>query len=192
MIMSLIWTGLILVSVCCGIFSGRQSALSAAALEGASAGIQLALSMAGTLCLWSGVCRVLEKSGILAALARKLRPLLRHIYPDSCRDDGCLGSICANLSANLLGLGNAATPMGIDAIHKMQVRHPGDTASDEKCRLIVMNTASIQLIPSTVAAVRAACGAAAPFDILPAVWVTSVCSVAVGLGAAFLFRRFWP
>jgi spore maturation protein A len=190
LILSVVWTALILLSVVCAVVTGRTAGLSAAALEGASAGVQLAIALAGPLCLWSGVGRVLDRSGVLAALARRARPVLGRLFPDSCRDEAALGSICANLSANLLGLGNAATPLGIDAVRRMQA--PGDTASHEVCRFLVLNTASIQLLPTTVAALRAANGAAAPLDILPAVWVTSVCSVAVGLAAAFLFGRLWP
>jgi spore maturation protein A len=183
---------MILLSVFCAMVTGSTAGLSAAALEGASTGVQLAIALAGPLCLWSGIGRVLDRSGVLAALARRARPVLRHLFPDSCRDDKTLGSICANLSANLLGLGNAATPLGIDAVRRMRRLSPGETASHEMCRFIVLNTASMQLLPTTVAALRAAGGAAAPLDILPAVWVTSVCSVAVGLAAAFLFGRLWP
>ena len=100
-----------------------------------------------------------------------------------------MGYLTANVAANLLGLGNAATPMGIAAVRRMQQHSGSARATDEMCRLIVLNTASIQLLPTTVAAVRAANGAAAPFDILPAVWLTSVCSVTAGLLAAFLFGR---
>ena len=100
-----------------------------------------------------------------------------------------MGYLCANVSANLLDLGNAATPMGIAAVKRMQELAHTRTATDEMCRLIVMNTASIQLLPTTVAAVRASLGAAAPFDILPAVWVTSALSVTAGLLAARIFRR---
>lgn len=182
---------MIIVSILFAISGGCTQAVSSAALEGASAGITLALSLAGALCLWSGLVRVMERAGLNESLARLLSPLLRRIYPNASRDKKTIGSISANVSANLLGLGNAATPLGIAATRRMRTREAPDEASDEMCRFVVMNTASIQLIPSTVAAVRAAAGASAAFDILPAVWVTSICSVTMGLLAAFIFQRIW-
>lgn len=100
-------------------------------------------------------------------------------------------AVSANISANLLGLGNAATPLGIRAAAEMAAAARGDTATDDMCTLVVMNTASIQLIPATVAAVRAAAGAANPFDILPAVWMASLSSVTVGILVAKLLKRLW-
>lgn len=187
--MSGIWTGMVILSLVCGLATGRGSEVAAAAMEGASAGVELCLSMAGALCLWMGVMEVLRRAGAIRWLSRLLRPALGRLYPDFARDSGVMESISANVSANLLGLGNAATPMGIAAVRRMQQRSGSARATDEMCRLIVLNTASIQLLPTTVAAVRAANGAAAPFDILPAVWLTSVCSVTAGLLAAFLFGR---
>lgn len=102
-----------------------------------------------------------------------------------------MGALSGNVTANLLGLGSAATPLGIDAVRRMQALARTNEATDEMCRLVVMNTASIQLLPTTVAALRGSLGSAAPFDILPAVWITSVFSVAAGLGAAALLQRLW-
>ena len=161
----------------------------AAALEGAASAIRLALGLAGALCLWSGAAKALERAGGMRALARLARPVFRRLFPQTAQDETAMGYLTANVAANLLGLGNAATPMGIAAVRRMQQRSGSARATDEMCRLIVLNTASIQLLPTTVAAVRAANGAAAPFDILPAVWLTSVCSVTAGLLAAFLFGR---
>ena len=117
-------------------------------------------------------------------------PLLRRLLPNASRDEETLAAVSANVSANLLGLGNAATPLGIQAARRM-ARSCGGTASDELCRLVVLNTASIQLLPTTVAAVRSAQGCAAPLDILPAVWLSSVLSVTAGLLAARLLQRVW-
>lgn len=182
--MSWIWTAFLLLSVLCALLTGRTAALSAAALEGAGQGITLAVSLAGPLCLWSGLSRVMADAGLTGRLARLLSPLLRRLFPAAWRDKQAREALCGNLSANLLGLGNAATPLGIQAVRRMHDLSGGGQASDEMCRLIVMNTASVQLIPATVAAVRAGLGSAAPFDILPAVWVTSLCSVTAGLLAA--------
>ena len=188
--MSGIWTGMVAISLVCALITGRGTEMAAAAMEGASAGVELCLSMAGALCLWMGVMEVLRRAGAMGALSRLLRPVLGHLYPDFARDGGVMDAISANVSANLLGLGNAATPLGLDAARRMSRRTPG-VASDSLCMLVVCNTASIQLIPTTVAAVRAGAGSSAPFDILPAVWLASALSVTAGILAARLFARLW-
>lgn len=189
MAMSGIWTGMVLLSLLCGLATGRGPAVAAAAMEGASAGVELCLSMAGALCLWMGVMEVLRRAGAIRWLSRFLRPALGRLYPDFARDSGVMESISANVSANLLGLGNAATPLGIRAARRM-ARGCGGIASDELCLLVVLNTASIQLLPATIASVRSAAGAAAPFDILPSVWLSSALSVAAGLTAAKLLAHW--
>ena len=158
-----------------------MSALSAAIPQGAQAGLTLAISIGGSLCLWSGVGLLLERLGATQALSRLLRPLLDRLFPNSRDDPQLAGALSGNICANLLGLGNAATPLGIRAAQALaDPRRPG-LATDALCRLIVLNTASIQLIPANVAALRGSMGCATPFDILPAVWITSLCSVSVGL-----------
>ena len=147
--------------------------------------MELALSIAGMLCLWTGVMEVMRQSGLADKLSSLLAPVLRRLFPQAAKDRDTMDSISANLSANLLGLGNAATPLGIQAARRM-ARHTGGLASDELCTLVVLNTASIQLIPATIASVRAAAGCETPFDILPAVWLASALSVAAGLTAARL------
>ena len=190
MVMGIIWAVLAAGAVAAAVVNGRLGVLSPAVMEGASAAVKLAFSLAGALCLWSGLAKVMERAGFLRALAKGMRPVFRRLFPQASRDGQAMGYLCANVSANLLGLGNAATPMGIAAVKRMQQLAHTSAATDEMCRLIVMNTASIQLLPTTVAAVRASLGAAAPFDILPAVWITSAVSVAAGLLSAQLFRRF--
>jgi spore maturation protein A len=188
--MSVIWVLMVLLSVVSSFFLGTGDAVSKAALDGAAAAVQLCLSMAGILCLWSGVMEVMRQSGLMAGLSRLLRPILSLLYPEFKNDRSVMEPLSANVSANLLGLGNAATPMGIQAATQMNRRAQG-VATDPLCMLVVCNTASIQLIPATVAGVRAAAGSASPFDILPAVWLASVCSVLAGIAAVKLFQRIW-
>ena len=188
MAMTWVWTGMVVLSLLFGMVSGNLDAVANAALEGARSAVDLSISMAGILCLWSGVMEIMNACGISAGLAKAFRPLLRRLLPDASRDRETLAAVSANVSANLLGLGNAATPLGIRAARRM-ARGCGGTASDELCLLVVLNTASIQLLPTTVASVRAAAGSRTPFDILPAVWLTSVLSVAAGLLTAWLFSR---
>lgn len=191
MVMSWIFTGIVLVSVIFAALLGNGSALSAAVTQGAQAGITLAISLAGSICLWTGVGKLMEAAGLTAKLSQLLRPLLHRIFPSTRTNASLAGALSGNICANFLGLGNAATPMGIQAVRLMQNPNRPGVASHEMCRLIVLNTASIQLIPANVAAVRASLGCATPFDILPAVWVTSLCSAALGLAAAFLLGRVW-
>lgn len=189
MLMGAIWAGMILLSVGAAILTGNTGKLTSSALDGAGAAVTLCISLAGALCLWSGLSKVMERAGLTEKLGKAMRPVFRRLFPQTSRDETALGFLTANVSANLLGLGNAATPPGVAAVKRMQKNAGGKEATDEMCRLIVMNTASIQLLPTTVAAVRAAAGAAAPFDILPAVWLTSGCSVGAGLLAAYCFGR---
>lgn len=187
--MSWVWTGMVALSLVFGLLFGRMDEVSAAALEGARTAVELSISMAGILCLWSGVMEMMNASGLSAGLAKLFRPVLRRLLPNACRDEETLAAVSANVSANLLGLGNAATPLGIRAARRM-ARGLGGVASDELCLLVVLNTASIQLIPATIASVRAAAGCETPFDILPAVWLASALSVAAGLAAARLLSHW--
>lgn len=190
MAMTWIWTGMVVLSLVFGLFTGNLDAVADAAMDGAASAVELSVSMAGILCLWSGVMEIMNVCGLSAGLARAFRPILRRLMPQASRDEKTLAALSANVSANLLGLGNAATPLGIRAAQRMATGCSG-TASDELCRLVVLNTASIQLLPTTVAAVRSAQGCAAPLDILPAVWLSSALSVTAGLLAARLLQRVW-
>ena len=190
MVMSILWTGMVAISLVAALILGNGSALSAAIPKGAQAGITLAISIAGSICLWTGVGKLLESAGITGKLAKLLRPLLGRIFPSTKQDPRLENALSANVCANFLGLGNAATPMGIQAAQRLAQDQQG-IASDELCRLIVLNTASIQLIPANVAAVRAGLGCSTPFDILPAVWITSLCSAGLGVTAAWLLGKVW-
>ena len=192
MIMSWIFSIIILCSVICAWITGNGAALAAATIEGAQSGITLAISLAGSLCLWCGIGKLLEHAGLTSALSRMIRPLLHRIFPSTQTDPVLAAHLSGNICANFLGLGNAATPMGIHAVQDMSRHSRKGIASDEMCRLIVLNTASIQLIPATVAAVRSSLGCKTPFDILPAVWITSLCSAGLGVAAAWYLGKVWP
>ena len=189
MVMSWIWTGILIVSVIASLLLGNGSALAAAIPKGAQAGLELAFSLGGSICLWSGVGKLMEAAGLTALLSRCFSPLLGRIFPPFRRDPILAGYLSSNVCANFLGLGNAATPMGIQAAKRLS--RGREIATDELCRLIVLNTASIQLIPATVAAIRSQLGSNSPFDILPAVWITSIVSASMGLLAAWGLGRLW-
>ena len=191
MVMSWIYTFIMALSLVSTLITDQADALSASIAEGASAGITLAISLAGSICLWSGVGRLMERAGLTAMLSKLLRPLLHRIFPGSKKDLALGQDLSANICANFLGLGNAATPMGIRAAKRMVLPDKPDLATDELCRLIVLNTASIQLIPANVAALRVQFGSSTPFDILPAVWITSLCSAGGGLLAAWFLGKVW-
>ncbi|MCI6568554.1 nucleoside recognition domain-containing protein [Dysosmobacter sp. HCP28S3_G4] len=188
MAMTVVWTAMVTLSLVFGIAMGNLDAVAAAAMEGAASAVTLCISMAGIMCLWSGVMEVMKQSGLSELLAAAFRPLLGRLLPQASKDSETMAAVSANVSANLLGLGNAATPLGIRAACRM-ARGCNGVASDELCLLVVLNTASIQLLPATVAGVRAAAGCAAPLDILPAVWMTSILSVTAGLLASSLLAR---
>ena len=187
MVMSWVFFTILLISAIFSLFT--DNSLGGAAIQGAQAGITLAISLAGSLCLWTGVGHLMEKIGLTDRLSRLLRPLLRRLFPSSEKDPRLGNALSANLCANLLGLGNAATPMGIRAARRLAGGNA--SAGPELCRLIVLNTASIQLIPANVAALRSGLGCASPFDILPAVWVSSLCSAGLGILAAWMLEKVW-
>ena len=184
--MDWIWAGLAAASILFGILNGRLAEVSAGALEGVETAVKTCLGLCAGLCLWSGILKLLETGGATDLLGRMLRPLLGSLYPEAKGDPEALAALAENMSANLLGLGNAATPAGIRAAKALR---RGETATDSLCRLVVLNSASIQLIPATVCALRASLGSQSPFDILPAVWLTSLCAALAGLAAERLLRR---
>ncbi|MBQ7341051.1 MAG: spore maturation protein A [Oscillospiraceae bacterium] len=191
MLMSFIFTGFLAVSLIAAIFLGNGAELAAAIPQGAASGVNLAVTMAGSICLWCGVGKLMEKAGLTGILSKLLRPILGRIFPSYRKDPALAGSLSANVCANFLGLGNAATPMGIQAAIRLKDPNKPNIATDELCRLIVLNTASIQLIPANVAAIRTGLGCSTPFDILPAVWITSLCSAGLGILMAWGLGKVW-
>ena len=187
MTLSYIWCTIMALSLIYGIISGNFNALGPAAMDGAAKAVELCIGICGATCLWNGVMTLMDRCGVMEKLARLLRPLIYILLPSIRGNAQALKFVSANMSANLLGIGNAATPMGLATLEHMS--HPPGTASNDMCTLIVLNSASIQLIPITVASLRFSLGSVNPFDILPAVWVTSLCSAAAGIFAAKLLGR---
>ncbi len=175
-------------SVVGGAVLGHGPEVGAALLTGAGDAVRLGISLAGPVSLWCALQCVMERAGLSGALARLFRPALRRLFPQGASDPETCAAISQNLSANLLGLGNAATPMGVRAVTRMRALSGSDRATNEMCRLIVMNTASVQLLPATVAALRLSLGAPSPYAIVPAVWLCSALSVSAGLLAARLLE----
>ncbi|MBP8640862.1 MAG: spore maturation protein A [Oscillospiraceae bacterium] len=181
---------MIVFSLVFGFLNNNLASLTAAAMNGAKDAVTLCLSLCGMICLWSGLMELMRRSGLSEKLSGLLRPVLIRLFPSAAKDTETMDALSSNVSANLLGLGNAATPAGIKAAIGIKRLSGTSSASDELCLLVVLNTASIQLLPTTVASLRASLGAAAPFDILPSVWLASLLSVSCGILAAKLFARF--
>ena len=179
-------------AIVCGILTGRLAEVSAAVLESASGAVTLALTLCGAMALWSGLMKVAEEAGAVKAMSALLSPVVGVLFRGLEKGGRAAQLICMNLSANILGLGNATTPLGISAMEAIQQEEgiPGETASDNMIMLTVLNTASLQLIPATAAALMTAHGAARPMEILPCVWIVSAYSLAAAVGAAKLLGRF--
>ena len=177
------------ISVFFAVTSRQPEILSPALVSGAESAVELCLSLCGMICLWSALLELMRECGLTEKLSKFLRPMLRLLYPSAAKNEEVMDALATNVSANLLGLGNAATPAGINAALGLKRLSGSDSASNELCMLVVMNTASIQLLPTTVSALRASLGAGAPMDILPAVWLSSLVSLAAGILAAKFFER---
>lgn len=166
---------------------GAVSAL----MTGADDAVKFCLSVAGGLCFWTAVTELLEQCGVAEGISKILHPLIKKLFPSGSSHKEIRDAISENISANLMGLGNAATPAGIKAARSLAALGNSREVSDELCMLVVLNTASIQLLPTSAAALRSAAGAASPFDILPAVWAVSALSLCAGLTAAFVLKSLW-
>ena len=166
-------------SFCIALLTGNTAALGTAVLDGASDAVALTLSLMGIMCLWCGVMGVLESAGVVTRLARLMRPFLRVFFPDSCESGTGAEEIAANISANLLGIGNAATPLALAALEKMQKHNPHpDRPTNDMVTLAVMNTASVSLLPTTILALRRTAGSQNPFSVVLPIWIVStVCAL---------------
>lgn len=191
--MKWLFAGLIFVSLVFGVLTGRIDAVSQATIEQCGAAVKLSLSLLGTICFWSGMMEIASVSQFTKILSKLFRPLTKILFKGLDSASEALDAICMNMSANFLGLGNAATPLGITAMQKLQQTSPNKgIASDHMITFVVLNTCSIQLIPTTIAALRLNAGSKSPMEILPAVLITSIVSVTCALLAAQTCNRLFP
>lgn len=190
--LSRIWTAFLVLAWVGGICSGRTGEVSQAAAQGAGQAIKLLIEIIGLMMFWSGMMEVVSASGIGACITRLMRPLLRPLFGAAGKDTKSMELVSANVTANLLGLSNAATPLGLRAADRLYTVSGRTGSPHAVLMLIILNTTSIQLIPSTVAALRTGMGAQMPFDIMPAVWGASILSVAAALFTAHCLRPFYP
>jgi len=188
--LSKIWVGLGVAAVFFAIWFGRLPEVCTALVSGAGDGVQFILKIGGLLCFWSGIMEVMQESGLSALLAKGMTPFFRFLFPIGAGDKETMEAISTNITANILGLGNAATPPGMVAAERLARQSAGTgkepIASHELCLFVLINAASVQLIPTTVCSIRAALGARDPFDILPAVWITTAVSFVLCVAVAKL------
>ena len=193
--MKLILIVIPVISVVIGAVNGKIGDISSAIIDKAGEAVTLCISICGIMCFWCGLMKVAERSGLVDKLAGLISPLVGLMFRDIKRGGKAAGLICMNLAANLFGLGNASTPLGIKAMQAIREEteetQSGDYACDSMIMLAVLNTASLQLIPTTAAALRAANGAGNPMEILPCVWAVSAYSVTVAVLAAKLLGAFF-
>ena len=185
-----IWSAMVVFSLITAIFGGTADALSNAIISSASDAVSLCIRLAGTICLWGGLMEIAEQSGLTNAVCRLISPILRLVFPKMDMKSKTARAISMNVTANLLGLGNAATPLGLEAMHHLQSENSSkEKASADMIKFVVMNSAAFHLIPTTVAALRKDYGSKNPFDIMPASWISSAAALTVGLTAAVIFIR---
>ena len=188
--MNFIWAFIILISIICAAVTGRMEHLSNSILCGASDAVNLVISTLGMMCLWTGLMKIAEESGITLFLSKLFSPVLKYLFPEYKKDSPVIKAICMNITANLLGLGNAATPFGINAMKEMQkLNNHSTTANNSMVMFVVINTASLQLIPTFLTVIRQKYNSQNPLDILPAMWTTAIVSLFVGIIAAKFFER---
>lgn len=177
-----VWSGLVIISIICSVFLGNTEDLSKALVDSGASSIELIITIAGIICLWTGIMKIAVESGLTSVFAKVFSPLLRPLFPNLDKDSDAFKSISMNISANLLGLGNAATPFGLKAMEQLHtLNNKADTASNEMVIFVVMNTASLQLLPTTLASLRQSYGSSAPFEIIVPVWISSACALAAAL-----------
>ncbi|MEW6516339.1 MAG: nucleoside recognition domain-containing protein [candidate division FCPU426 bacterium] len=188
--MNIVWLALIALAVLTAVFRGTMPAVSSAVFSSANTAVELSLGLVGGMTLFLGLMRVAQDAGLVQALAKALRPLFRWLFPEVPRDHPALGAIAMNLGANMLGLGDAATPMGLKAMQELQTLNPDpERATDAMCLFIALHSSSLQLIPVMVISLRAAAGSKNPAEIIIPTMVGTLCAAAVAVFASKTLGR---
>jgi spore maturation protein A len=188
-----IWFGLMAIALVVAAFKGTAAGVTKGALDSAKTAVEIALGLVGVMTLWLGIMRVAEKAGLVAMLGRLLRPVSRLLFPEVPPDHPAIGAMILNIAANMLGLTNAATPMGIKAMEELQtLNEEKETASNAMVTFMVLNTAGVQFIPTTMIAVLVASGSKAPTAIIPTTLVATICGAIAAVTTAKILQRFFP
>ena len=188
--LNIIWSGLILISLITSFFAGTFEECSMAAINGAGEGVTLAISLCGAMCFWNGIMEIASKSGALNVLSYLLSPFTKFIFPEIKKESMAMKAIVMNITANILGMSNAATPMGLRAMEELQkLNNDKKRASKSMCMFVLLNTASVQLIPTTLITLRATSGSSNPTAVIVPVWITSSVALAVGVMCVKIFEK---
>jgi len=184
-----IWSAMIIISVISSFVTGRTQEVCLALGEGANEGINLCISIAGVMAFWTGIMKIAEESSLVHLVAKCFSPLICTLFPEAKKDASLGGAIAMNMTANFFGMGNAATPLGLEAMKRLSRYSTQGRASDSMCMLAVVNCASVQLIPSTLIAIRSAAGSANPSEITVPIWIVSVATFAAGVAICRFLGR---
>lgn len=186
--LNIIWPIFIIISFSYAIFSGNINKLNESIFSSTSEAVNLCISLLGTICLWNGIMQIANKTTIIDKLTNMLKPLINFLFPEIDKNSNVKKEISMNMIANILGLGNAATPLGLKAMRTMQKENKNkDTLTNSMITFIVINTASLQIIPTTVIAIRSSMGSKNPTSIVFPVWIATICAAIAGITATKIF-----
>ena len=190
--LNIIWPIFIIISLCYGVISGNVDKVNNSIFESSKEAITLCINLLGVMCLWSGIINIMQKTSLINYLCNIFSPFMKFLFPNLKKSDKAYESISMNIIANVLGLGNSATPLGIKAMNDLQEKNPKkNTLSNSMIMLIVLNTASLQLIPTTVIAIRTSFNSSNPTKIIVPVWIATITALIAGiLTTKFLMNKY--
>ena len=187
---SLLWTFLIIIGILYCLITGNIEIINNSILTNANKALELIMSLLPTIVLWTGIMKIAEDAGILTKFANFLEPFLKKLFPSVPKNNKALGYISSNIAANMLGLGSAATPFGLKAMHELQkINDKKDTASTAMITFLVLNTAGVTIIPTTIIAIRLAYGSAFPTEIITPAIISTTCSSISAIAIDYFIRR---
>ena len=185
-----IWPIFIISSVIVSLISGKISYLNTAIFDSTSEAVKMTITFLGTMCLWNGLMKIVQKTTLINKISNLLNPLMKFLFPKINKNEEAYENITVNIVANILGLGNAATPLGIKAMQSLQKKNnKKDTLSDSMCIFIILNTASLQIIPTTVIAIRTSLNSSNPCSIIVPVWIVTICADIAGIVIAKILMK---
>lgn len=188
---NIIWLALIVIGVLTAVFKGDAQLVTDAAIESSNTAVELAIGLIGVMSLWLGLMKVAEEAGIVRAMGRLLKPIMKRLFPEVPADHPAMGSMVLNMAANILGLGNAATPLGIKAMKELQeINEDKETASNAMCMFLAINTSSVTLIATSVIAYRVAAGSKNATEIIGPTIIASIIGTAVAIATAKILEKF--
>ena len=189
--LNILWPIFIIISIIYAIFSGNLESLNKSIFESTESAVSLTLTLIGMTCLWSGIMEIASKTDIIKYLTKILKPVVKVLFPDINQKSKSYDNIIMNIVANILGLGNAATPLGLKAMNELQKENEDkETLNDSMMMLIVLNTASLQIIPTTVISIRNSLGSKNPTQIIFPVWLSTICAAIVGIVCCKIIIRY--